>query len=91
MSPNEIARRLQHALNEYEGMRHRAAGGTASLEMAAHDFVTRIGGIITDIDADVSRERYAADERESMTPVAPHWPNVWTPVPESDHNSEDGE
>lgn len=100
MDKNEIARLLQRALNEYEGMRQRAAGGSQSLEMAAHDFATRIGGIIVDIDADTARERNDADERERMTPIAPYWPQHprndpyrggWTPVQLSSHNSLDGE
>lgn len=97
MTRNEIARRLQQALVEYEGMRARATSGAMALEMAAHDFATRIGGIVTDIDADVERERSNEAERESMTPIAPYWPDYpdeypeWNPIPNSPLNSLDGE
>lgn len=100
MDKNEIARMLQRALDEYEGARNRAAGGSQSLEYAAHDFATRIGGIIVGIDADTARERNDADERERMTPIAPHWQRYpksdpyrggWTPVHTSPYNSLDGE
>lgn len=101
MTQNEIARRLQRAIDEYTSA--SLAPGTDRVDtvrssLAGHSLVVTIGYLILDIDADVEHERQMADERERMTPVAPHWldygpveRDAWRPVPDSPHNSLNGE
>jgi hypothetical protein len=67
---NEIARKLQALLSQYEACRVKYAdrGQVIADATAAHFLATDIGYLVTDIDAEVARERHEASERERYAP-----------------------